>query len=281
MSDTLSDILAQTSDPTPAPETVQPDTSTQTSDNAPTSQDVEVPDDVRIYLEQNPDHKPIADTLNKQFQKAFTGRLQEAAELRKLVDGVDPNSINTLRQLQQLAQTNPEQVAQWYRSQADLLHNPQPNTQQQADTNDPWAGIEPVTDAEALLLQQVKEMSQWRNQFTQQQEQQSLMAKGVQVKQERNAIQQEFGVTIPDTELVQVWDVAEKSGLSIRQAYLALNNERVLPTLLQRARDEASGIVQNKVNMNAGNPNSIPVRTPVNNNTKGSLQDYFSEVRNK
>lgn len=285
MSQQLADILSQTSEPVVdnAPvQNVPETTSTPAPDTTPTSQDVELPDNIRTYLEQNPDHKQVADVLNREFQRHFTPRLQQAAELQKLVDGVDPQAIQTLRQLQQLAETNPEYVAQWYRSQADLFHpqqtNNQPFTAQPPTNPDPFEGIEPVTDAEALLLQQARQQWQWQKDFEAKQQQQVLQAKATQVKSERNALQQEFGVVIPDTELAQVWNVAENSGLSIRQAYLALNNERLLPTLLQRARDEASGVVQNKLNLSAGNPGGITPRQTAPNNAKGTLQDYFSEA---
>jgi len=276
--DTLNDILAQTSDPTPAPEPSQPDTSTQGLETA--TPEPEVPQSIRDYLEKNPDHRAIADTLNREFQREFTPKLQKAAELQKLVDGVDPNAITTLRQLQQLAQTNPEQVAQWYRSQADLIHSPE-TAQPVVTPDDPWNGLEPVTDVEAKLLEEVKQMNAWRNRWEQDQQQQTLKVKAEQVKRERDEVQKEFGVQINDQELAQLWDVSERSGLPIRNAYLALNSERVLPTLLQRARDEASGIVQNKLNLNAGNPGGVPNRSGPTATVKGSLHDYFSEARSK
>src|SRR5690348_5811900 len=130
MPETLEQILQQTSsETTPAAETTQTESTNTTPEGVtPASQVEDIPQNVRAHLEKHPDHKPIADVLNREFQSAFTPRLQEAAELKKLVDGLDPNAINTLRQLQQLSQTHPEQVAQWYRAQADLLagNNPTP-----------------------------------------------------------------------------------------------------------------------------------------------------------
>lgn len=277
MSETLTEILQQTSESAPAVETVAESTS---SEQNVVGTEQEVPQSIREYLEKNPGHKDIADTLNREFQREFTPKLQRAAELQKLVDGVDPNAISTLRQLQQLAQTNPEQVAQWYRSQADLLHSPQP-IEQPVVPDDPWSGLEPVTDVEAKLLEEVKQMNAWRNRWEQEQQNVTLKARANQVKQERDAVQKEFGVQITDQELAQIWDVSERSGLPIRQTYLALNSERVLPTLLQRARDEASGVVQNKLNLAAGNPAGVPQRSAGNPTVKGSLHDYFAEAKNQ
>lgn len=281
MADTFEQILAQTSEPAPVQDT-QTDTSTTESTQIDHTEDV--PENVRNYLEQNPDHKPIADTLNKEFQRAFTGRLQEAAELRKMVEGVDPSAIQTLRQLTQLAQTSPEQVAQWYRSQADLLNpnNSSPVlTAPAGQASDPFAGIEPVTDAEALLLQHARDNHTWRQNFQQQQEQERLTAKGTQVKAERNALQTEFGVQIPDAELVHIWDKAERADLTIRQAYIALKGDSILAMMVQKAKDEASGVVQSKMLQGAGNPGGVAQRNSGSPIAKGNLHDLFREAMNQ
>jgi hypothetical protein len=236
-------------DPTPtpvgndAPQTGTPDTN-------------ELPQSVRDYLAQNPDHAPIVETLNKQFQAAFTPRLQEAAELRKQYEGLDPNVAAAVRHLQQLIQTDPRNAAEYLRQQAVLLEGSQTPQAQPDPANVP----EFATDVEEMLYKQVMELRQWQQEQTGQFQQREQQQRAVSVQQEFGKLEQEFGVQVPIEERARAWELSEatQGKLSVTDAYFALNRNTLLPTLTQKARDEASGVVQQKLGLTA--PGNLATR---------------------
>jgi hypothetical protein len=257
-------------DPTPAPVGNEP--------SQPSTPDTnELPQSVRDYLAQNPDHAPIVETLNKQFQAAFTPRLQEAAELRKQYEGLDPNVAAAVRHLQQLIQTDPRNAAEYLRQQAVLLEGSQTPQAQPDPANVP----EFATDVEEMLYKQVMELRQWQQEQTGQFQQREQQQRAVSVQQEFGKLEQEFGVQVPIEERARAWELSEatQGKLSVTDAYFALNRNTLLPTLTQKARDEASGVVQQKLGLTA----------PGNLATRGGApqvegpQDfdfYFRDLRN-
>jgi hypothetical protein len=209
-----------------------------------TPADDELPQPIREYIEKNPDHKTIADELNRQFKAAFTPKLQEAAELRKQYEGIDPQVAAAVRHLQQLIQTDPRNAAEYLRQQAQLLEGTQAPEAQATIPNQP----EFATDVEEMLYKEVQELRRWQqeqSQFTQQTRQQQ---EAIRVRNEFAKLQQELGVEVPVEEMARAWELSEAAGgkLSVTDAYFALNRNTLIPSLVQKARDEASSVVQMK-----------------------------------
>lgn len=263
MSD-LEQMLAATpaqSEPQGTPEPTQPtgNESEQTGTPQTPTPDDDFPQGIREYLEQNPDHRAIAEQLNRQFQSAFTPKLQKAAELQKMVDGLDPETLNGIRYLQQMASQDPARAAMYLRQQADLLHQAQAE-QAAPVADDPYDGYEPATDVEAFALQKIREMDQWRQRQEQEAVQRQLQAEVGQIRHQATEISKEFGIQIADHEIARAWDISRQTGLPFRNAFFALQQEQLLPKMLQRARDEASSVVNQKAST-AGIPSNLTPRT--------------------
>src|SRR5205809_1403301 len=59
----------------------------------------ELPQGIKDYLAANPDHKAAVDIATAEMKRGWTPKLMEAAELRKKLDGLDDQSLNSLREL--------------------------------------------------------------------------------------------------------------------------------------------------------------------------------------
>lgn len=238
-------------DPTPAGNEGQPAT--------PPADD-DIPQSVRDYLAQNPDHAPIVENLNRQFKAAFTPRLQEAADLRKQFEGIDPNVIGAVRHLQQLIQTDPRNAAEYLRQQAQLLEGAQ-NPEAASPPANAFDQYEPATEVEALLLRQVQELNAWKEQQTAQFQQVQRQQQVVQINADFAKLEQELGVQVPVEQRAAAWELSEatQGRMSVTDAFFALNRNTLLPSLLQKARDEASGVVQRKAGETV--PGSLATRS--------------------
>lgn len=235
------------------PETTTGNDGQQTA--TPTETD-DLPQSIREYIEKNPDHRPIVDTLNREFKSAFTPKLQEAAELRKQYEGLDPNVVTAIRHLQQLVQTDPRNAAEYLRQQAQLLEGAQTPEAQPTTPNVP----EFATDVEELLYNRVTEMEKrYQEQFTYL-EQMKQQQEAFRIKGEFAKLKEEMGVEATPEQMAQAWQLSELSGgkLSVTDAFFAQNRNDLLPSLLQKARDEASSVVQQKAGM--VNPGTLATR---------------------
>jgi hypothetical protein len=225
---------------------------------APATEPDELPASIKELIAKNPASKEIVDLVNREMKGAWTPRLQEAAELRKRVEGVDDQSIGAIRYFNQLAKTDPAAAAQWLRSQADALHRQEAATQQQ--TPDPYAGIQPQTEAEKVLLDRMREQDQWRQQQERSQQERQQLEAARAVGTEMNQIAAKYGVEIPIAHRQAVFDIVQKTGMKVEDAYFATARDTLLPQLLQKARDQAASVTQEKLGGAAGNPGSITNR---------------------
>src|SRR5438046_2102813 len=97
---------------TPEPQTGSPEQQQSSADTAPsTGSDI----DLRSYLEKRKAERPELaeemDRIHREFQGQLTPRLQEAADLRKQFEGIDPSDVQFLRQVQELAAISPQAAA--------------------------------------------------------------------------------------------------------------------------------------------------------------------------
>jgi hypothetical protein len=274
MADTFETVLQSVTpgnEVTPTPET-PPTTGNEGTPTPTPVADEDYPQSVRDYITQNPDHKEIAENLNRQFKAAFTPRLQDAAKLREQYDGLNPDVVGAVRHLQQLITTDPRNAAEYLRQQAQLLEGTQAPT---ATPETP----EFATDVEELLYNRLNELEQWKQQQMQGFEQQRLMAKRDQVVNEFNALEQQFGVQTTLEQRAAAWELSEatQGKMTVSDAFFALNRTTLLPNLIQKAKDEASGVVQQKLGGTA--PGSIATRGgPAPNTGPKDFASIFKEL---
>jgi hypothetical protein len=217
---------------------------------SPTPTDDDLPATVRDYLAKNPQYEEAVRVVEREMKGAFTPRLQEAAELRKRYEGIDENTVGAIRHLQQLAQTDPRQAAEYLRRQVEMLEGTQnPEAAPSLANVDPLSQYEPATEVEAFLLKQYQEMKTWQDTQQSQFQQIQTQQKAVGVQQEFAKLEQEFGVKVPLEDRAKAWEMAEAAGgkLSVSDCYFAMNRSNLLPSLMQKARDEASSVVQQKL----------------------------------
>lgn len=256
----------------PTPEATTPNTGNEVAQSATPVED-DYPQSVRDYLSQNPDHKDIADNLNKQFKSAFTPRLQEAADLRKRFEGIDENTLNAIRHLQQLVTNDPRNAAEYLRQQAQLLEGPQapeaPSTPE----------YEPATEVEAYLLRQFAELNSWKEQQSQQFQTIQRQQAAVQIQADFAKLEREYGVQVPVEDRARAWELSEQTGgkISPTDAYFLNARSTLLPTLIQKARNEASSVVQTKAGMSV--PGNLAERGGPAPNKATSFDEIFNEIR--
>jgi hypothetical protein len=232
---------------------------------------------VRDYLVKNPDHQQIVDMVNREMKSAWTPKLQAAAELQKQYEGLDVNVAAAVRHLQQLIQTDPRNAAEYLRQQAVLLEGTQNPQAQPVSPETP----EFATDVEELLYKEVQALRQWQQEQSSQYAQVQQQTKAVAVQQEFGKLEAEFGVQVPIEARAHAWELSEATGgkLSVTDAYFALNRNTLLPTLTQKARDEASGIVQQKAGL--VNPGSTTTRSgPAPVDGPQGWDFYYNQAKN-
>ncbi len=288
MPETFEDMLvAARAENTPAEGTPEPETpASPTSETAPADQDPAEGQPSKAEVEEKPFNwddltakNPELVPLAKQLQADYTKKTQEAAELRKQFEGIDTQAIETIRQLNTLAQENPAQVAEYFRKQAELFDGMGQGPAAADAEADALADYIPQTDAEAVLLNEVKALKEWRLQQEQVTKQTRLQQEAQQVSRDLDAIEKQYGVTIPEADRVKAWDVSIRSGLSVDKVWFAQNQEAVLPKLIQKAKDEASSIVQTKAAGAAGNPAPLAGRAAPSDEQPSDFAGFLQAAR--
>jgi hypothetical protein len=211
----------------------------------------DLPTSVREYLAAHPDHKDVVDLVTRETRSAWTPKLQEAAETRKLIEGLSPQEIQQLRQLKAAQQQNPQAVAQYLRQYADSLVPQVP---------DPYNGVQPTTEAERLALSKLQELDQWRHQQEQLTQRQQLEQFAAHATQEFARIANEYQITIPNEVLQAAGTFAHANKIPVENALWAVNPQLMREAVERRTRDQVAGVVQQKTQQAAGNPGSISTR---------------------
>lgn len=273
--DTMQEAFDQARNEEPTTTPVDPPipTGNEGTTPAPPVPETDYPQSVKDYLAQNPDHAAIAERLNKDFQAHFTPRLQEAADLRKQFEGLDPQVAGAVRHLQQLIQTDPKHAAEYLRQQVQLLEGAQPQEQQAAYP-------EFATDVEEMLYNRYQTLEQKVAAYEQKVQQAEQQQQVLRINSEFEKLEQELGLQIPFEDRGRAWEMSEAAGgkLSVTDAYFAMNRSKLIPSLVQKARDEASSVVQQKVGMTA--PGSLAAREGQSQDT--GPQDwafYFNQAK--
>lgn len=273
---------------TPVAETaanVTPVTETTTTDEAQTGrvdttpdESYEIPQSVRDYIQQHPDQKPIVDLITGELKRGLTPKLQEAAEIRKQVEeyrkqleGVDPQAIQVVRQLQELAQTDPAKVAEYFRQQAEEFER----SLADAGEPDPLDSYTSDNEADSALVKEIQALKEWKRQQEQVIQQTVLEQEAQKVHRKLDAMETKYGIKIPDEQRVAAWQKARESGLSVDQIWLAQNHETLITHLTKKAKNEASTVIETKTTATAGNPAPVSPRADEPEETPKTFKDFL------
>src|SRR5438552_238736 len=192
----------------------------------------ELPQGIKDYLAANPEHKAAVDIATAEMKRGWTPKLMEAAELRKKLDGLDDQSLNSLRELRRMAETDPAGAAHWLRQYAEQIAPtsaaPPPP---QGDT------FTPMTESEAVLYRQIQAMQAQLEKTQAGWNQLTMQQQAVQVNDAFNKLQQEMGVEVPANVRRDCWQASINSGgvLSPADIYFARNREAIGLRIAQKA----------------------------------------------
>lgn len=217
---------------TTAPETTTPETSTP-ADTAPAATgDPEWKFDQAEFDAAHPELAPY----RKQLQGSYTRAQQELAEQRKAVEGLDEGSIAWVRQVTQLAQTQPQLAAQMLEQERQRMLGAAP-----APPPDPFEGQVWLSDGERGLHRELLEQKQ----IVQQLQQEHALT---QIHRQFDALEKEIGRPIPHDERVKTAGYCTTRGIrDPADGWRAMNwNAGV-----QMGRDQAATVVAQKSGMGA------------------------------
>jgi hypothetical protein len=203
-----------------------------------TSQEPQAEDDLRSYLERtkaaNPDQAAVIDRIHRELEGAWTPKLQQAAELRKQYDGITPELAGWVRQLDQLAASSPAEAAAALMAEAQRLQGLQ---QAAAPVEEP----DFATDYDREVWHEVQELKQLK---------QTILAERNEAIVDRQLadVGKKLGLEIPFEEKDRVVREMVKDGAPASMAGRYWK-DLYFDKALQRARDEAAGVVTRKAGM--------------------------------
>ena len=213
--------------------------------------------------------------LAKKFQGDYTRKTQALAEQRKQFEGLSSDEVAGFKAIQQLIREDPARAAMWFRQQSELLQQAPASSQE--DDTDLLSLIEPEDETQRLLLQQVQEMRAEQKEFRSFYEQQLLEGQKRAIDAEFQAIEQNAGRTIPESERNEVAKFAVTNNIpNVTFAYRLLSYDKDLANARQNGVNEASSLVQQKLQ---GSPAPSPgvARNTAPEGPKG-LASYVREA---
>lgn len=265
-----------------AGDTAPEDTNPEGSVDTDLEQDVDTQvDDQATAVTDTPAFDPnsITDPVlleqYRQMQASFTPRLQEAAELRRQYEGVDPAVLDAVRQYQNLLTTNPFEARE-YLSQQQAWLDQQLQLQQQPQ--DPFANVNPVTETEEALVN-------WGRQMYAQQQQQQVFFQQQEFARRQEAVGRKFAelesahkTTIPIEDRNAAIALCQQTGCSdVATAWKALNYDRAV----QKGVQKGAAIVKNKQTQPAPPTNRQARSAPPAPNKAKGIGAHFEEAWNK
>jgi hypothetical protein len=224
---------------TESPEAPQADQETTTeTPELDTSYEPQDEDDLRSFLEQakaaNPEQAAVIDRLHREMQGAFTPKLQQAAELRKAYEGVDPQLAAWARQMNELATSSPQEAAAALMAEAERLRGLQ---QAAPEIEEP----DFATDYDAEVWREVQELKQLKQQILAERNEAVFNA-----ELDRQA--KDLGIEIPYEERHRVL-LAMHQDRAPANAAKRYWRDLYFDRAIQKARDDAAGVVTKKAGM--------------------------------
>lgn len=218
-----------------------------------TDDDSELQSVLERYRQQNPE---LADAMYRDLQRTLTPKFQQAAEARReaerlqqLTQGLDEYTLQNIRRLNELADTNPQEYARLLRLEAERAHGVPLASQV------PPEMPEFASDVEQQLWQWRQEMDQWRRQVEEQRQ-----AAQVQTAFDRSFADaaKKFG-EIPPNERQQAESYCIQHGIPPQHAGMAWMN-LYQDRIIQQKIAEGQAIGARKAGM-APSPSGMNGRT--------------------
>ena len=198
--------------------------------------------------QEHPDNPELVERLyqsiNSEFKRGLTPRLQEAAELKRQLEGVDTAAIQWVRQFNQALSTNPDQArAMLQAEQERLFAASQPPEATEYPDRDQF-----VTDAEWEHEQKIRQLEQKLAQMSEQAQRaevQRLMF------QQFDALEQDAGVKFSPEDRIEHIKRMAQMGLPYNAVSTYWWGTAGREKVLQQGRDEGLRIAQQKAGMGA------------------------------
>ncbi len=216
-----------------------------------------------LFGEEFPDDglDPNALAMKKNLQRVWTKKTQALAEQRRALEGLDPEMARTAALYQQAVQQDPrlalallEQQAQQIRTVLGEAPGGSPGEIARpgafADlglTGEGGGALpEDMTPNEQYLWQQNQQLTNRLAQLEtgyQGLERQSFETRA---QQETRDLSERYGAKLTAFDQMRLGQAARAHGLSLTQAYLLENHDRLIAEAKRKATDEASAVVSRK-----------------------------------
>lgn len=197
------------------------------------------------------DLDPALQGVYKELQADYTRKTQQVAEMRKAFEA-DP-LYSTLKQVQELAQTNPAQLAVWLAEQAEIARQMAGDGQQQAAPEEQEIDPDYLTESERLLWQQnqslraeLKKISDQLQGITPTVEQARMERAKAQLDAKFGEIEGELGRKLTMEDRNAISEVAMSMGVRDLNGIAAAAKAWDYDNALKRGREQASKIVEQK-----------------------------------
>lgn len=217
---------------------------------------------------------PVLREQYRAMQAAFTPRLQEAAQLRQQFGDLEPAVVDAAREYDRLLRTDPYAAMSFLDQQRQFLAQ-QFGVQ---EPQDPFSGIEPLTDTEARLVDIARQMWQDNQQLKHQSRQSQFQAQQQAVERTFAQLEAQYKTTIPLEEKQRVQAEARRLGTdNVEVVWKALNFDNAR----KKGADEAARNVtkKKKAPPPPGNKQQRSA-APAASGKKG-LEGYFAEAWNQ
>jgi hypothetical protein len=225
--DTGGDTAPATPEAAPAAVETTPTETPTPADTAetPATGESEWKIDSTDFDNQHPELAPY----RKQLQADYTRRQQELAEKQRLTEGLDEGSIQWMRDVRRLAQTNPEVARQLMEAEAQRLAPQAPPPQE-----------EPVwySDGERVLAQQVQQLQQTVRQ-------QELAYQKAAVEAETAQLERTIGKSLTPQERDGLYTFCAQKRVNLDDGWKLMDYDRAV----QRGMDKAGAMQQQKAGM--------------------------------
>lgn len=217
---------------------------------------------------------PQLQAAYRQMQASFTPKLQEAAQLRQQYGDLEPSVVEAAKEYDRLLRTDPYAAREFLAQQQQYIDQYLGVQQPQ----DPFAGVEPLTDGEATLLNVGRQMWQTIQQLQLNNQQAQFQAQQQTVERTFAQLEAQYKTQIPLEEKQRVQAEARRLGTNnVEMVWKALNFDKAR----QKGADEASRVVQKKKKTPPPPANRQQRSAAPASSGKKGLSDHFEEAWNQ
>jgi len=217
---------------------------------------------------------PQLQAAYRQMQAAFTPRLQEAADIRRQYGDLDPQVVDSVRQYQQLLQSNPIAARQFLADEQARLES-HFGLQQQPD---PFQNVEALTPTEETMLTVGRQMWQRLQQQELEIQQQRFLRQQEMADRQFAQIESRYKTQVPLEEKQQVWAYMQKTGLQDAEAAWKILNFDKAAQVVSRKQAQ---VVQQKKKTPPPPTNRQPRSAPQTKSSAKGIAGHFEEAWNQ